>query len=116
MLDLHVPLPIAVARMLERQTCVSCEAPYGPKVPPAPDARCTACGGEVIHRHDDTLESMGRRLAVWDVEGRRIMRYYEAKTTVVRIDATREPTVVAAEVIHHIRAAALGVAEASAGF
>jgi adenylate kinase len=104
-IELYLPLPLALARMLVRVTCRECEAPYGPKVQPAEGGRCTECGGVVEQRADDTFERMSRRLSVWDVEGRRIIRYYEGATTVARIDATRAPDVVAAEVRDHLYAA-----------
>ena len=106
-LELDVPSPIALDRLLARRTCRTCEAPYGPLVPTAKDGRCAACDGAVGRRDDDTIEALRRRLAVWDVESRRIMRYYSARTRVVRVDATRTPSLVAADVIHLVRVALL---------
>jgi adenylate kinase len=100
--ELDVPLPIALARLQARRTCQTCEAPYGPAVP-TEKGRCTACGGAVTKREDDSIEAIAKRLETWDVEGRKIIRYYDERTTVVRIDGARSPAAVAAEVGTHMR-------------
>jgi adenylate kinase len=104
-LELGVPPEIALARILARLTCQTCEAPYGPGFPAEPDGTCRRCGGSVDRRTDDSFESISRKFETWDGEARRIMRYYEAKTVVVRVDGTLAPELVAAEVALRLREA-----------
>jgi adenylate kinase family enzyme len=104
-LELDVPLEIALARIQARLTCQTCEAPYGPYVRAEPDGTCRRCGGLVERRTDDSFESISRKFETWDHEARRIMRYYAAQTAVARIDGTLAPELVATEVARRLREA-----------
>ena len=73
---LHVPTPIAVERVLTRQSCRECGMPHGPAWP-ARNGRCHSCGDLVGARADDAdLIRIHRRLEVWGTEAREIIRYY----------------------------------------
>jgi adenylate kinase len=106
-IELTVPVVIAVARMQTRSRCAECEMPYGPERLPVVSGRCDACQGSIERRADDNVDGIRRRLEVWDVESRPILRHYEERTTVVRIDASHSIDAVAAAVLETLDRAGL---------
>jgi adenylate kinase len=73
---LDVPVPMAVERLLGRQTCRGCGMPHGAGWPPL-DGQCRDCGDAVYARPDDAeFTKIRRRLEVWGSEARSIVAYY----------------------------------------
>lgn len=63
-------------RLCGRRECKVCGTPYHIKFnPPANDGKC-ACGGELVHRSDDTPEVIGQRLSVYHEQTEPLCEYY----------------------------------------
>ena len=65
-LVIHLDLPKeeAVKRLLNRLTCSKCG--YITRKDVVDSHVCPKCGGELVHRSDDTLESIEKRFAIFD--------------------------------------------------
>jgi adenylate kinase len=66
-------------------------------------------GGPLVQRADDTLETVGKRLEVYERETKPLIEYYESRRQLTRIDATK-PMSAVSEAVQ--RALSLGGAPA----
>jgi len=67
-------------RMSGRRVCSTCGAPYHVKAkPPKAEGLCDACGGPLVQRDDDKIETVRRRLEVYHEETEPLKGYYENK-------------------------------------
>jgi adenylate kinase len=85
---LDVPRPIAVTRLLGRETCVQCDRPFGPEAPPRRAGACDACGGALQRREDDDPVKIGRRHDAWGAESEDILGFFDDDDRLVRVDAS----------------------------
>jgi len=86
-LDIRVPRPELIARVTGRRLCRSCGASYHMKfAPPKVDGVCDKCGGELYQRDDDTEETAGTRLEVYEAQTKPLVAYYEQTGVLVGID------------------------------
>jgi adenylate kinase len=77
---IDVPEEKLVRRLSQRRVCRDCGTIYHlESKPPGPDGRCTACGGELYQRDDDTEETVRRRLEVYRLQTEPLIRYYERR-------------------------------------
>lgn len=65
-INLNLPKEIAVQRLLNRLTCSKCG--YITKVSAVSENICPECGGELVHRSDDTMESINKRFEIFEKE------------------------------------------------
>jgi adenylate kinase len=100
---LEVPTPIAVARLLARETCEDCGANYGPGCPSRSPGACDQCGAPLAHRADDSPEGLGRRLDGWARRSPEILAYFEQAESLIEIDASRPSPEVNREVLEVVR-------------
>ncbi|MDK2373192.1 MAG: nucleoside monophosphate kinase [Candidatus Korarchaeota archaeon] len=77
-------------RMMGRLVCESCGRSYNVFYDPPPDARRCECGGKLYQRSDDCYEKILRRLDVFNKETSPLIKYYEDKGLLVRIDASKD--------------------------
>lgn len=110
--ELGLPLQVAIAlevsvevleqRVLKRTICTRCQhtEPRHRPAPGAPDKLrpCSKCGGPMERRADDSLETLHKRLAVYESKTQPLLPYYEAQGLLVRIIADREVGVVFSDV------------------
>lgn len=87
-IDLELPTEMAVMRLAGRTVCRDCQTIYGPASPPRFDGLCDYCGGEVVHRDDDTEDAIRRRLALYEKETEPIITWYLERDMLVTIDGT----------------------------
>ena len=79
-------------RMSGRRVCESCGASYHMvAVPPKQEGVCDACGGALIQRDDDKVETVRNRLKVYHQETEPLKGYYEKKGVLVPVD--NQPTI-----------------------
>ncbi len=65
------------ARMMGRRVCSACGASYHITAhPPKVEGICDACGGSLMTRHDDTPETVRRRLAVYHKQTEALKDFY----------------------------------------
>lgn len=95
---LEVPRPIAVTRLLGRETCGNCGQTFGSEVPPCRVGACDECDGKLERRQDDSQAMIARRRDAWTTESRRILSLLTVQSPVRRVDAARAVDTVLADV------------------
>jgi adenylate kinase len=83
--NIVVPTPLVLRRLASRRVCEDCAAIYSTVSPPRVPWICDACGGEVIHREDDTEAAISRRLDLYDRETQPLIAWYRHANTLVSI-------------------------------
>jgi len=74
-----------IERMVGRRVCTSCGRGYHVTFdPPVKVGVCDACGNELLQRADDTLDTVVRRLEVYDQQTKPLIEYY-AKGSCLRM-------------------------------
>ncbi len=69
-----------VERLTGRRVCRGCGASFHVSYnPPAKEGVCDLCGGELYQRADDTVETIGSRLEVYERETRPVIDFYAAR-------------------------------------
>jgi adenylate kinase len=68
-----------VKRLSGRRSCPDCGAVYNVYFnPPGAEGTCDRCGAALVHRADDTPETVSRRLEVYREQTAPLVDYYEA--------------------------------------
>lgn len=68
-----------VKRLSGRRSCPECGAVYNVYFnPPGTEDTCDRCGATLVHRADDTPETVSRRLEVYREQTAPLVAYYEA--------------------------------------
>ncbi len=82
---------VLVKRLSGRRSCPECGSVYNVHFsPPAKAGVCDKCGHELVHRADDTPETVQNRLDVYQELTQPLIAYYEASDTLVRhVDGDR---------------------------
>lgn len=102
-LYLDISHSVLMDRLAYRVTCSRCDAKYNLKLnPPKQDAICDACGGELIIRPDDRPEVIENRLKTYASETEPLIRHYEERSLLRRIDANQPIDQVFEEIRHQI--------------
>jgi adenylate kinase len=95
-----VPLDILERRMVGRRSCPVCGEIYNiysrpPKVDNVCDLHPEA---QLKHRADDNPETVQARLATFHEQTRPLLDYYEASNRLHRVDGTRDPEAIYADI------------------
>jgi adenylate kinase len=95
-LVLDVPAATLVERLAGRRWCTGCGRVYNVHSDaPKQDGVCDACGGELIQREDDRVETVRRRLDVYRDQTEPVLAYYRGTDTPVHaVDGDRGVDVV----------------------
>lgn len=89
-INIAVPVEELIERAVGRRICRKCGATYHVKFNPSLKEKvCDACGGELYQRGDDTAETMGKRLGVYDASTRPLIEYYKSAGKYVEVDGRR---------------------------
>ncbi|MFZ8934600.1 MAG: adenylate kinase family protein [Bacteriovoracaceae bacterium] len=97
-----IDLDVLKERLVNRRTCGSCGAIYNLiHKAPKTEGKCDLCGGDLVHRKDDTEEAVGNRLNVFKETIDPILEYYQGKNKLVRVDAGLKPL----EILEKVKAA-----------
>ncbi len=76
-------------RLLSREICKNCEAIFNTKnKPPKVEGVCDICGGILEKRTDDNEGTIEERLRVYIEVTKPIIKYYEDKGVLYRVDAS----------------------------
>ncbi|MBL8048998.1 MAG: adenylate kinase [Chthonomonas sp.] len=105
--SLEVPDDVIVGRLSGRQGCTKCGAIYHltNKPPKRPDI-CDNCNSPLFIRADDKPDAISERLRIFHESTMPVIAYYEGKGMLTRVDASREPEDVYAEIIEKFKAPA----------
>jgi adenylate kinase len=86
-LVLDVPREALIARLSGRRTCTQCKTVYHVTAnPPKVEGRCEKCGGTLVQREDDRLETIERRLGVYAAQTQPILAHYRGRVVVHELD------------------------------
>jgi len=101
-IDLQVPTAQVLRRLASRRVCVDCGTNYSTSAPPMLNWTCDVCGGEVIQRVDDTEETIGRRLELYEVQTAPLIEWYTERNLLVTINGAGTPDAVTKRAVRAI--------------
>ena len=88
-LDIAVEKDELIARLTGRRVCTACGASFHVvNIPPKKEGVCDFCGGELIQRADDNLETVTNRIDVYEAQTMPLVEYYEKAGNLVHIDGS----------------------------
>ena len=90
-IDLEISEEDALTRLAARRVCSTCATIYSTSRPPAINWTCDNCGGEVVQRQDDTEDAIRKRLADYNELTTPLIAWYEARGSLVEVDAIGSP-------------------------
>ncbi len=86
-IDISVEKEELMTRLIGRRVCRSCGATYHIKNMPAKEEGiCDHCHGELYQRSDDTEETVGNRIEVYNSQTKPLVEYYKGKGNIAHID------------------------------
>lgn len=87
--------PVIVQRLSGRLVCSNCGANFHKtNMPPKKEGVCDLCNGKLYQRTDDKEETVRKRLEVYRNEVSSLIKYYEAKNKLRRVDADLDTQIV----------------------
>lgn len=96
-IDIHVPLERLMKRLTGRRVCKDCGESY--HVDFLGDKNvCEKCNGQLIHRDDDTEETVTKRLAVYTDQTAPLIDFYREKGLLIKIDGDQPVDEVAKQI------------------
>ena len=88
-IDIAVGKDELIERLTGRRVCKSCGASFHVvNIPPKQEGICDYCGGELIQRADDNLETVTNRIDVYEDQTMPLTDYYEKAGTLTHIDGS----------------------------
>ena len=88
-LDIAVEKEELITRLTGRRVCKACGASFHVvNIPPKQEGVCDYCGGELIQRADDNLETVTNRIDVYKAQTMPLIDYYEKAGNLVHIDGS----------------------------
>ncbi len=86
---------VLIKRALGRLVCIDCTSTFNQFFYPPKDLSiCPKCGGKLIRREDDNLDSILNRISVYKGETLPLIEYYTHHGTLLHIDGTPSPAAV----------------------
>ena len=86
-LNIEVEKEELITRLTGRRVCKACGASFHVvNIPPKKDGVCDFCGGELIQRADDNLETVTNRIDVYESQTKPLIEYYEKAGNIANID------------------------------
>ena len=93
-INLDLPREVALERLVARLVCADCGINYSTLEPPKYRMTCDNCGGDVVHREDDTEGAIIRRLDLYEAETAPLMHFYAERGLLETVDAMGTPDAV----------------------
>ena len=95
---------ILIERLSGRWICRKCQAPYhAVNSPPKVAGKCDRCGGELYQRADDTVETIKKRLVVFQTETAPLIQYYSKLNKLLEVNGIGSEEVVETRIIESLR-------------
>lgn len=89
---ISVPYDKLVDRITGRRSCPKCGSTYHiNNAPPKVEGICDLDGTALIQRDDDKVETVTKRIDVYNTETKPLVGFYEEKGKLVNIDGTQSP-------------------------
>jgi adenylate kinase len=90
-LDLDVPRELVLERLSARRVCRDCGTNYVASGVEKSPWICEVCGGDVMHRDDDTPEAIDHRLDLYEQQTSPLIEYYREQGRLVVVDGVASP-------------------------
>jgi len=104
--DIQVDEALLLKRLTGRRTCATCGEIYNVHFTPPKKAEvCDKDGGELHHRADDNEETIRQRLVAYEKQTSPLVEYYRKKGMLHVVDGSKEPDVIARDLIQFLRSA-----------
>ena len=88
-LDIAVEEEELITRLTGRRVCKACGASYHVvNIPPKKEGVCDICGGELVQRADDNIETVTNRVDVYEAQTKPLIDYYEKAGNIAHIDGS----------------------------
>ena len=89
--DLEITDELVIERLTSRRVCKKCSMIYNtrnhnPKV----EGVCDNCGGEIIQRDDDKIDSIKARLVVYENQTKPLIEYYDSEKILYKVDGSKD--------------------------
>lgn len=98
-INIVVPTALVLRRLAGRRVCEDCAAIYSTASPPRVASTCDACGGEVIHREDDTEAAIHRRLDLYEQQTQPLIAWYRRAGKLASVSGVGSPEAVSDRLI-----------------
>lgn len=86
-IDIEVQDDVIVNRLSGRRVCEKCGRPYHTEsLKPKVDGVCDDCGGALVQRKDDQIETIKNRLNVYHKETEPLVNYYKEQGKLVVVE------------------------------
>lgn len=86
-INLKVEKEALIKRLTGRRVCKDCGAGYHiVNIPPKKEGVCDICGGELIQRKDDNIETVENRINVYEEQTAPLIGYYKEAGSLVDFD------------------------------
>jgi adenylate kinase len=93
-----------IQRFTGRRVCNKCGATFNIKFnPPKPPGICEKCGDKLVIRPDDSIDTVMKRLEVYEMETAPLIKYYEDKNLLLNIDGSKNIDEVYTEIMERLR-------------
>jgi adenylate kinase len=95
---------VIIQRLSGRLVCSKCGANFHiTNMPPKVSMVCDNCRGKLYQRNDDKEETIRKRLEVYIKESSPVIKYYESKGKLIRVNADGDAGVVLEEIIRLVK-------------
>ena len=101
-LDLEVPTEVVLERLASRRVCSVCGTIFGIDNPARAGNICDHCGGDLIQRDDDTVDSIRRRLELYGSSTEPLIAWYTERSKLAAVDGTGASKVVSDRLVRAI--------------
>lgn len=92
--------PVIIQRLGGRLVCSACGANFHTRnMPPKKDMLCDNCGARLYQRPDDNPETVKKRLEVYLKESSPVVRYYQERKKLYRLNSDLDAGVVLKEIL-----------------
>ncbi|WP_019024952.1 MULTISPECIES: adenylate kinase [unclassified Thioalkalivibrio] len=90
-IQIDVPFEELKQRLTGRVSCGDCGAVFNSHTfPPQQEGVCDLCGGELVHRADDTEKTVINRLKVYEEQTQPLIEYYARRDLLKHVNGTRD--------------------------
>jgi adenylate kinase len=101
--NMEVPNEEVLNRMSGRLTCQNCGMMFNLILnPPRVAGRCDCCGGPLVQRADDGVETVHERLAIYSQSTQPLIKYYQDRGLLRTVDGTGSVDDIAKRIIEAI--------------
>ncbi len=99
-INIDIPFERLLHRLTGRRVCAKCNASY--HVDFLNGKNVCDCGGELIHRDDDTEETVSKRIRVYTSQTQPLIDYYKEKGKLVTVNGDDTPEKVFAQIVEKL--------------